>query len=152
MASKFRVFAAFAWLACSLAASSALGNEVAQSVAYHPDSVCEITGTVMELKNVERSPWTDGTPSTLSVYETHISIAIANRKPHSKAAPAESPCNVALKKDEQLTYRVCSNTPVKKGDRVTATEGGSTGSARISRCLFDIVVLPGKTENTTENN
>lgn len=125
-----------------MAASTANGITPETAALSRSDMVCDITGTVMEMKYIERSPWTDGTPSTLSVFETHIQVSVHNRRPHHKTASPESPCHAALEKNEQRTYKLCSSKKPEKGDRITGTEGGSTGSARVVKCLFDLVVLP----------
>ena len=104
-------------------------------------NVCEITGVVAKLESVERSPWSDGTPSALSSVETDIWVTVNDRKPHYKNAPADSVCNRGAK-GEVAAYKLCSPTRVLKGDRIHATEGLRTGSARSVGCLFDLVVLP----------
>lgn len=104
-------------------------------------NVCEITGVVSKLENVERSPWSDGTPTTLSAYEIDIAVTVKDRKPHYKDAPADSICHKTAK-GEVKVYKLCSKTVPKAGDRIHATEGLQTGSRRATGCLFDIVVIP----------
>lgn len=115
-------------------------------VALSRDNTCEITGIVAAMKNVEKSPW-DNTPSTMAVTETHILVSIQGRQPRSKNAPQDSPCNAAFKKNEFVTYKLCSSTRPRIGSRIRGTEGGATGSLKAVRCLFDLAVLdaPGKT-------
>lgn len=144
----FQVKAAFqlrVWVTAGLIAFTLFAPPVRaftpEPVLSRADSTCDIMGTVVELRAVERSPWTDGTPTTLAIYETHIQVSIHKRRPHRETAPAESPCRKALETNELRTYKLCSSSKPKRGDRITGTEGGSTGSNRVARCLFDLVVL-----------
>lgn len=141
---KFRVFLFAGLVALSLTASSAEGV-TADKAANPPkrvENVCDIMGTVTATKQIERSPWSDGTPSTLSIFETHIDVSIITRRPHRADAPADSPCLAALEKNEIRTYKLCSSTKPLKGSRITGTEGGATGSSQVARCLFDLRVVP----------
>lgn len=104
------------------------------------NDVCEIIGTVDHLESVERSPWSDGAPSALSMIETDIWVTVNDRKPHSKNATAASLCNRGAK-GETLAYKLCSPTAVKKGDRIHAIEGLRTGSNKAVGCLFDLAVI-----------
>lgn len=141
-------------MALSVVTASVAEDVPAAKAANPPprrvDNVCEITGTVTSMTSVERSPWTDNTPSTMSVFETHIEVSIINRRPHRLDAPADSPCLAALEKNEMRTYKLCSNVKPKKGDRITATEGGSTGATGVARCLFDLKVK-AKEEGAVKN-
>lgn len=165
MASRYFVFVALAMLALPLCASSARSADskdmsaptaaMSEPLATTPPdeakssvptkkysaNVCEITGVVAKLENVERSPWSDGTPSTLSIFETDIWVTVNDRKPHYKNAPSDSICNRGAK-GEIAAYKLCSPTKVTKGDRIHATEGLHTGSSRSVGCLFDLVVIP----------
>lgn len=132
------LFAAMA-LAMLLPVSSATGQVT--MLAQASDSTCQITGIVAGLRNVERSPWTDGTPSTMSVSETHILVSILNRRPHKREVAENSPCNEAVKKNEMARYKLCSSKRPKPGNRIRGTEGGSTGSSSAVRCLFDLEIL-----------
>lgn len=107
------------------------------------EEMCDIVGTVDRLKLVQRSPWTDGTPSTMMKLETHISVRIDDRRPHDKDAAEGHSCHTQSK-GEKRTYKLCSTTKVKSGDRIVGTEGTQTGSSKAIGCLFDLVVLPGK--------
>lgn len=138
---KLRVWVTAGLLAFTLFAPPPVQAFTAEPVLSRADSTCDITGTVLELRAVERSPWTDGTPTTLAIYETHIQVSIHKRRPHRDSAPAESPCRKPLETNELRTYKLCSSSKPKRGDRITGTEGGSTGSTRVARCLFDLVVL-----------
>jgi hypothetical protein len=102
------------------------------------DNVCDITGVVNKLQNVERSPWTDGTPSTLNTTEIDISVAVKDRRPHDKNTAAGS-CKAAAA-GEVHTYKLCSPTQVKAGDNIHAVEGLRTGPAHAASCLFDLTV------------
>lgn len=101
-------------------------------------------GIVAALHQVERSPWNDGTPSTMSVFETHILVSILNRRAHGKNAPESSPCNNAVKKDELARYKLCSSKKPRTGNHIRGTEGGSPGSSKMVRCLFDLEILQPK--------
>ena len=139
-ARKLKLVLTVALLACSLTASTA-NSLTPGTVLTRADMVCDVTGIVTEMKSIERSPWTDGTPSTLSVFETHIKLSIHKREPHNKNASAESPCHAALEKNELRTYKLCSSQKPRTGWRIKGTEGGSPGSSRIVRCLFDLEVV-----------
>lgn len=139
MDQKFRLILASLVLAIFLPASSAPGQP-AQTSKQH-DTTCEITGIVAAVRKVERSPWGDGAPSTMSVFETHILVSILHRRPHDKEAPKTSPCNEAIKKNELARYKLCSSKRPQLGNRIRGTEGGSTGSANAVRCLFDLEIL-----------
>lgn len=136
----------------TILSAAALSFTVTATTPRHSDAqvsgrdsnTCDITGTVTDTRLVERSPFGDNTPSTLSVFETHIQVSIHKRRPHRTDAPAESPCNKALEKNEMRTYKLCSNTKPQKGDRIRGTEGGATGSTKIMRCLFDIRTIRPK--------
>lgn len=141
LASKFKAILTATLLAGFLTASTANGL-VPELLASRTDSVCDITGTVTEMKYIERSPWTDGTPSTLSIFETHLKVSVHNRRPHHTAATSASPCHAALEKNEMRTYKLCSSAKPKQGDRITGTEGGSPGNTRIVRCIFDLKIVP----------
>jgi hypothetical protein len=105
------------------------------------NDVCEIIGIVDHLESVERSPWSDGTPSTLSMFETDIWISVKDRKPHAKNATSTSICNRGAKTEALATYKLCSPAVVKKGDRIKAIEGLRTGSNKAVGCLFDVAVI-----------
>lgn len=143
MVQKLKIILASLVLAMFLPASSAPG-QTAKSVKAH-DTTCEITGIVAGVRKVERSPWGDGAPSTMSVSETHILVSLLHRRPHDREAPESSPCNEALKKNELARYKLCSSKRPKPGNRIRGTEGGSTGMANAVRCLFDLEILKSPT-------
>lgn len=148
---------ALAMLALPLCAAAAATSDDAKAPVTQPSmddakdttpatkkysaNVCEITGIVAKIENVERSPWSDGTPSALSSFETDIWVTVNDRKPHFRNAPTDSICNRGAK-GEVAAYKLCSPTKVRKGDRIHATEGLHTGSAHAAGCLFDLVVVP----------
>jgi len=140
--SSLKFLAAALLLTGSFTASRAEAPGVVQASTGR-DASCEITGTVNYLKKVERSPYSDGTPTTMSVTETHISVTVTARRPHAKNAPASSKCHAAVEENERQVYKLCSSTVPRQGDRILGTEGGSPGSSAITRCLFDVVALPG---------
>lgn len=128
-----------------LAAAGLLCAGLSSSQASSPrDTSCEITGTVNYLKQVDKSPYADGTPTQMTIRETHISVNVLARRPHAKDAPKESHCYKSVEANERQIYKLCSSTMPAKGDRILGTEGGSTGSASHTRCLFDVIALPGK--------
>lgn len=138
MKSKLISFAMMAVTALMVTSSSAQSSDTAVT-----PSVCDVVGTIVRLNQVQRSPWTDGTPSTMMTVETHLSVHIDDRTPHDKDAAADDPCHKKIA-GEKRTYKLCSPTPVKQGDRIHGTEGTQTGSAYVVGCLFDLVVLPPK--------
>lgn len=103
-------------------------------------NVCDVTGTVFRVRMVDKKPWGQEAPSKMNTVETHISISIDVRTPHRKDAETNHPCN-ATPKGTQRTYKLCSPVRVKQGDRIQATEGINTGSARTIGCLFDIKIV-----------
>ncbi len=115
-------------------------DSTAKSNKWNND-VCEIIGIVDHLESVERSPWSDGTPSTLSMFETDIWVSVKDRKPHAKNATSTSICNRGAKTEALATYKLCSPAIVKKGDRIKAIEGLRTGSNKAVGCLFDVAVI-----------
>jgi hypothetical protein len=156
-----RIFALFALavLALPLCGSSAFGGTSAPAATADTNTtsadtsppaprikwnndVCEIIGVVDHLESVERSPWTDGTPSALSSFETDIWISVKDRKPHAKHPSNSSICNRGVKSESLAVYKLCSPTVVKKNDRIHAIEGLHTGSNKAIGCLFDVVVIP----------
>lgn len=139
MQNRIRLLFAAMALAMLLPVSSATGQIT--KLAQASDSTCQITGIVAGLRKVERSPWTDGTPSTMSVSETHILVSILNRRPHKRETAENSTCNETVKKNELARYKLCSSKRPKPGNRIRGTEGGSTGSSNTVRCLFDLEIL-----------
>ncbi len=141
--SSLRIFAV-AGLLCGVLNASHADTPLLQQVSASRDNSCEITGTVNYLKLVEKSPYADGTPTQMTISETHISVTVVARRPHAKDAPTSSHCNKSVEANERQIYKLCSSTRPEKGDRIMATEGGSPGSTSAARCLFDVVALPGK--------
>lgn len=103
-------------------------------------NVCDIAGTVLRVRKVDKSPWGSEAPSQMNTVETQISISIDMRTPHRKDAAENHPCNTTPK-GTLRTYKLCSPRPVRQGDRIQATEGINTGNARSIGCLFDIKVV-----------
>jgi hypothetical protein len=132
----FRLLAVVALLLLSLPlGGSAFGTPPVEHV-------CEVMGVVSGLKDIQRSPYADGAPTLMAEnFERSISISVNERRPHYKNTD-QGLCKALT--GEVRTYKLCSRTPVAKGDRIHATEGAATGSA--SRCLFDLVVInpPGQ--------
>lgn len=112
------------------------GAENAKAGALPP---CDITGIVSSVQLVERSPWEDGTPSALSTTQTEISVIIKSRAPHYSHVNSKDVCTTSPE-EGKMTYKLCSPTPVKKGDQIQATES-SAAKGGSKNCLFDLVVL-----------
>lgn len=144
---RFKFFAV-AGLLCGVLNASHADTPLLLQASASRDNSCEITGTVNYLKLVEKSPYADGTPTQMMVSETHISVTVVARRPHAKDAPSDSHCNKSVEANERQVYKLCSSTRPEKGDRIMATEGGSPGSSNITRCLFDVIALPGKKEKS----
>lgn len=106
-------------------------------------SICDIQGTVSQLKFVQSAAWVDGAPSPMSVTERHIYVTLSSRTPHDKNAKADDICHVKAN-GETRTYKICSPIRVKKGDIIKGTEGTQTGSSKATGCIFDLVVIPQK--------
>lgn len=104
-------------------------------------NVCDVAGMVLRVSKVDKSPWGQEAPSQMNTIETHVSVSIDTRTPHRKDVDATNhPC-LSTAKGTLRTYKLCSPTVVKQGDRIFATEGINTGSARAIGCLFDIKVV-----------
>lgn len=153
MPSKFlMLFAAFACVAGVFASDARAVEQAAPApVAEAPakelsiiekmnSNVCEVAGTVLRVRLVDKSPWGYEAPSQMNTTETQISISVDVRTPHRKNAEANHPCN-ATPKGTLRTYKLCSPTRVKQGDKIQATEGINTGNAKAIGCLFDIKVV-----------
>lgn len=139
MKTTFLSFLALAAVLLTVSASTAQSSE-----QFEEPRMCDIVGMVEKVSHVAKSPWSDGTPTTMTTTEVRISVFIADRKPHDKNAKADDPCHQEAK-DEKRTYKLCSPTPVKRGDRIHGTEGTHTGAAGVVGCLFDLIVLPPAT-------
>lgn len=139
----FRMFkqAGFLSLGFLVAFVSAAGMSSAAESAtqYAPPTVCEIRGTVSSLEHVN----TANIPSAFSGSETHISVNIEQRAPRYHQAADKAPCP-ALTPEKLQTYKLCSPTRVKAGDKIHGTEGINTGPAASVGCLFDLIVLSRK--------
>ncbi len=105
----------------------------------HRQVVCVITGKVTGMQAVEKTPWSDGTPSTITITEVHLSVATDSRKPQ-RAGVAAADC--PMPDNGGQVYKLCSPTQVKLGDRIVGTEGLATGSESALGCLFDVIVVP----------
>lgn len=138
---KFKMMLAAACLSCCVSAVPAPASAVSPTTSLRPENACDIIGTVASLKKVIRSPFRDGTPSTMVIIETHISVNVENREAHKKTAANSKVCD-ALPKHEMATYKLCSAEHPTAGDKILATEGGSTGSSDAARCLFDLQIMP----------
>jgi hypothetical protein len=152
-ASPFYAFALFALLATSpalaedKAAPAAEAAPVAAPAAKEVEMLhrplCAIEGVVTALQKIEKSAWADGAPSNFSTVEVQISLRVATRTPYrANDKDAIEFCKTTQGGTEVRSYKLCSPTPVKAGDYVTATEGNDTGTASVASCLFDLSVKP----------
>lgn len=112
----------------------------APAVNYQ-QSVCVISGTVQAVQMLEKSPWDDGTPSTLTTTEIRIAVALDNRS-MQRGTQGSTDCTLPADKTPVL-YKLCSPTQLKKGDRIKGVEGLATGTDQSLGCLFDVAVDSG---------
>lgn len=105
----------------------------------HRRPVCVVTGKVTGMQAIEKTPWADETPSTLTVTEVHMALKVDKRRPQRNTTAA-SDCS--LPDNGTGLYKLCSPTQVKLGDTIMGTEGLATGSESALGCLFDVVVIP----------
>ncbi len=129
-----------ALLSWCFAVPAALADE--RVVMARPDSSCDIIGTVADMKKVVRSPFSDGTPSTIVIIEMHISVNVQNRRPHNTSSPAAGSACTVKPHNELVTYKLCSSAQPQEGDKIMATEAGSNGTSSAARCLFDLQIMP----------
>jgi hypothetical protein len=137
---------AFACVAAVFASDARAVEQAATAPPAEPsaieklnNNVCDVAGMVLRVSKVDKSPWGDA-PSQMNTIETHVAVSIEARVPHRKTVEANHPCT-ATPKGTLRTYKLCSPIRVKQGDRILATEGINTGSARTIGCLFDIKVV-----------
>ncbi len=121
-----------------------MNSSSAQSVTKGLPPTCDVIGLIVSVKQVQQSPYRDGTPTRMATIETHIDLRIDDRKPHSEKDDATGQTCKKRTATEKRTYKVCSPTRVKPGDRVAGTEASLIGSARTVACIFDLVVVPPK--------
>lgn len=116
--------------------------EAARQKKAKEDLACEIAGLITRVEQVSRSPWTDGTPSTMMTTETQIWVMIGTRTPHRKDIPADkTPCKKNAEKETRV-YKLCSPTFVKRGQLIQGTEATDTGTnGQVVGCLFDIIPI-----------
>ena len=112
----------------------------APAVNYQ-QSVCVISGTVQAVQLLEKSPWDDGTPTTLTTTEIRIAVALDTRS-MQRGTQGSTDCSLPADKSPVL-YKLCSPTTVKKGDRIKGVEGLATGTDQSLGCLFDVAVDGG---------
>lgn len=108
-----------------------------QTSDYH-QPVCIIAGTVTAIQTIERSPWNDGTPTTLTTTEIRVSVALDSRTVQRNVANTAQ-CDMPADQ-KPVTYKLCSPTLVKQGDRIKGVEGLATGSDLLLGCLFDVAI------------
>lgn len=100
--------------------------------------VCVISGTVQAVQMLEKSPWNDDTPTTLTTTEIRIAVALDTRS-MQRGTQGSTDCTLPADKTPVL-YKLCSPTQVKKGDRIKGVEGLATGTDQSLGCLFDVAV------------
>lgn len=126
--------------------STVVSKKVAATAEVATDSpavnyqqpVCVVTGTVQSVQMIEKTPWDDGTPTTLTTTEIRIALALEART-MQRGTQGSSDCSLSADKPAVL-YKLCSPTMVKKGDRIRGVEGLATGSDQSLGCLFDVAV------------
>lgn len=99
---------------------------------------CVVTGTVKAVTTVEKSPWDDGTPTTLTTTEIQVTLDLASRTVQ-RATQDAADCTMPAE-NTTVIYKLCSPTMVKAGNRVKGVEGLATGSDQSLGCLFDVAV------------
>ena len=119
---KFKMLLAMAMLSWCFAVPAALAEE--HLVVARPDSSCDIIGTVADMKKVVRSPFSDGTPSTIVIIEMHISVNVQNRRPHNASAATGSSCS-ANPHNELVTYKLCSSAQLPRPGSGSRSSSGS---------------------------
>lgn len=126
--------------------TTAIKNAVAKNPAEEPaapavnyqQSVCVISGTVQSVQTIEKSPWNDDTPTTLTTTEIRIAVALEGRS-MQRGTQGSTDCTLPADQSPVL-YKLCSPTLVKKGDRIKGVEGLATGTDQSLGCLFDVAV------------
>lgn len=135
---SLRIFALLTLLCVPFAAFAA--QVVAPTIAIQPE--CSVTGRVTKVEAVQKSPWNDGTPTTLTTTEIRLHLQIENRQGGKGCEPYTG--------DQALRiYKLCSPTRVAVGDNVKGTEGLSTGTAGALGCLFDVALVNDTSKKTS---
>lgn len=102
--------------------------------------ICDIVGNITDIESAQDSSWQYNVPTQLDTSKNLVmQISVEARNPHDSKTLAAN-CKRRMEK-ETRTYKLCSVTKVKVGDRIQGTEGIDTGSRAVG-CLFDLVVLP----------
>jgi hypothetical protein len=117
---------------------SVIKNGTAETSKY-----CDIVGEITNLYSYADTPW-KGVPTALAQSEIRIliSVNVDERSPHEKDdLKGQAFCGQGTI-NKVFSYKLCSPTPVKKGDRIHAVESTETGSKKSIGCLFDLKVLP----------
>lgn len=109
---------------------------------HYQQPVCVISGIVQSVQVLEKSPWNDGTPTTLTATEIHIAVALQSRS-MQRGTSGSGNCNLPLDQSPVL-YKLCSPTQIKKGDHIKGVEGMATGTNQSLGCLFDVAVDTNK--------
>lgn len=113
-----------------------------QAAAPVSPDVCKITGTVIGMQRVANTPW-PGVPVTFAEASTEVIIQVNSRSVHRKMSGNKATTCTSPAKTVTQTYKLCSRTPIKRGDVVQGVEGIG-GSKGIKTCLFDLVVAGKK--------
>lgn len=117
---------------------AAIKNGTAESSKY-----CDIVGEITNLYSYADTPW-KGVPTALAQSEIRvlISVNVNERSSHEKDdVKGKDFCGKGMI-NKVFSYKLCSPTPVKKGDIIHAVESTETGSKKSIGCLFDLKVLP----------
>lgn len=116
-------------------------DSAAAPTVNYQQPVCVITGTVQSLQTIDKSPWDDGTPTTLTTTEVRIAVALKTRS-MQRGTPGSTDCSLPTDASPVL-YKLCSPTQVRKGDHIKGVEGLATGTDQSLGCLFDVAVDTG---------
>jgi hypothetical protein len=115
-------------------------NATQKALPATAEEICDIAGSVSGIRQVNKSPLADGSPTTMGVVqEVHVSIVLDERVPHDRSRD-HALCGAA--KGAQVTYKLCSPTQIRAGDRIRGTEGLMIVDPAGMGCLFDVAVLP----------
>lgn len=127
------VLAAFA-----LTTSTAMAQNAQPQSAKQQGIVesCRLEGVVHKITERYDSPW-EGVPSLLAETYTEVTLQLMNVSKHESNSDANTSRCTAFRKGEARVYKVCSKTPIKRGDHISAVDGGVAGTKRL--CLFDIM-------------
>jgi hypothetical protein len=99
---------------------------------------CRLFGTVQEIN--ERTD--SSVPSTIAETYYEATLTLESAEPYKKRSVVTedaSRCDALNKNGLRVIYRLCSTTPLKKGDYITGVDGGLITTQRL--CLFDVMMV-----------